>query len=246
MQDRRRHLFEGTAWSFELTLVGQLAVRQIPAVVAAVQQGAEQGMGRVRLRSRLRQVTASRGFSAAGPTECHLAVGKPVDDSPVLTWQSYRLDEVTLSYQQAARWAQIYNEPVRAFSLRYLGPVKIRERGQWVEVPHFRPVMRAVVRRLRILSEVHGAGEWSQAEFGPLLDLAETVRLEHHETHWTGHTRQSKRSGRHDVEGFIGQAWYAGEDVRPLLLALWLGQWLHIGKSYVSGNGRYVIEQIGQ
>ena len=58
LQDRRAHFGVGTAWGFELTLVGDLALRQIPAVVAAVQQGAERGMGRVRLRSRVRQVMA--------------------------------------------------------------------------------------------------------------------------------------------------------------------------------------------
>lgn len=36
-----------------LTLVGDLALRQIPVIVAAVQQGAEQGMGCTRLRSRV-------------------------------------------------------------------------------------------------------------------------------------------------------------------------------------------------
>jgi len=84
-----------------------------------------------------------------------------------------------------------------------------------------------------------GAGEWPQAEYGPLLDLAETVRLEHHETFWTGYSRKSQQAGQYEVEGFIGQAWYAGDDLRPLLPVLWLGQWLHIGKGYVIGNGRY-------
>ena len=150
-----------------------------------------------------------------------------------------------------ARGAELYGTttgdgPVRALSLRYLSPVKIKERGEWVDLPVFSAVMRAVVRRLRILSQVHGAGEWPHAEFGPLLDLAETVRLDHHETFWTGYARHSQRGGRHDMEGFVGQAWYAGDDLRPLLPALCLGQWLHIGKGYVVGNGRYTIESANQ
>jgi hypothetical protein len=77
-----------------------------------------------------------------------------------------------------------------------------------------------------------------------LLDLAETVHLEHKETFWTGYTRHSKQSGRQEVKGFVGQAWYSGQDLRPLLPILWLGPWLHIGKAYVLGNGRYAIEQV--
>lgn len=67
------------------------------------------------------------------------------------------------------------------------------------------------------------------------------MRLEHNETHVIGYERRSKASGRQEIEGFVGQAWYAGPDLRPLLPALWLGQWLHLGKNYVLGNGRYEI-----
>jgi hypothetical protein len=242
LQDRRTYLDAGAAWGFELTLVGELALRQIPAIVAAVQQGAEQGMGRIRLRSRVRQVVALPASPDA--TNRCLAAEQPQDGKMALTWQSYHLDDVILGYEQASAWAQAWNEPVRALSLRYLSPVKIKERGAWVEIPAFSAVMRAVVRRLRILSQVHGAGEWPQTEFGPLLDLAEEVCLEHRETFWTGYSRHSRRGGRHEIEGFVGQAWYAGDDLRPLLPALWLGQWLHIGKGYVVGNGRYTIESL--
>ena len=244
-QDRRGHLAAGDAWSFELTLVGELALRQIPAIVAAVQQGAEQGMGRIRLRSRVRQVVAVGAVPDSPQVERRLAVEQPQGDGMVLTWQSYRLDEVAFGYREVAGRAGSGSEPVRALSLRYLSPVKIKERGQWVEVPAFSAVMRALVRRLRILSQVHGAGEWPQPEFGPLLDLAEMVRLEHHETFWTGYDRWSRRGGQHEVEGFIGQAWYAGDDLRPLLPILWLGQWVHVGKGYVIGNGRYTVELAG-
>lgn len=240
LQDRRGHLEAGTAWGFEMTLIGELALRQIPAIVAAIQQGAEQGMGRIRLRSRLRQVV-----SCGTSPDCCLATEKPQDDGMALTWQGYHLDDIVFGYKQASDWAQAFSQPVRTLNLRYLSPVKIKERGQWVETPDFSAVMRAVVRRLRILSEVHGAGEWPQAEFGPLLDLAETVHLEHHETMWGGYTRRSKQSGEYDAEGFLGQAWYSGDDLRPLLPVLWLGQWLHIGKGYVMGNGRYSIELAG-
>jgi hypothetical protein len=242
-EDRRRVLVTGSQWSFELTLVGELALRQLPAVVAAVQQGAQEGMGRVRLRSRVLRVLALPG-SETVPNALCLAEQRPHGDGMVLTWEGFHLDEVKLTYQQAIQWAEAFGGPIRSLSLRYLSPVKIKERGEGVDVPYFSPIMKAIVRRLRILSVVHGAGEWPHSEWGPLLDLAETVHLEHKETFWTGYTRHSKQSGRQEVKGFVGQAWYSGQDLRPLLPILWLGQWLHIGKAYVLGNGRYVIEQV--
>lgn len=71
------------------------------------------------------------------------------------------------------------------------------------------------------------------------------MRLEHDETLWGGYTRRSQSSGEQEVEGFVGPAWYAAEaDLHPLLPFLWLGQWLHIGKEYVLGNGRYAIGRV--
>jgi hypothetical protein len=247
MQDRRRHLRAGEPWGFEMTLAGELALSQIPAIVAAVQQGAEQGMGRVRVQSRVCQVTVPAGSSASDRAAICLAREAPHGGETLLTWQDYRLDQIAFGYEQAARWveAQCDGTPVRGFSLRYLSPVQIRERKRAVETPHFRPVARALVRRLRLLSQVHGAGEWPQSAYGPLLDLAETVRLEHDECFWTGYARHSRRTGAQQIDGFVGQAWYTSHaDLRPLLAILWLGQWLHVGKAYVLGNGRYTIETL--
>ncbi len=242
MQDRRTHFTPDDAWSFEVTLIGELALRQIPAIIAAVQQGAESGMGRVRARSSVQRVVALV-WSAAGQWAEHtLTAAEKVDQGESLLWQSYRVEEITLNILQAVRWAEQWTVPVQTLRIDYLSPVKLKERGQWVEIPEFSAVARALTRRLRILSEVFGDREWPHTEYGPLLDLAEIVRLEHHETHWLDYTRHSKQSGTYLVEGFVGPAWYTAEDFRPLLPVLWLGQWLHIGKSYVIGNGRYRLQ----
>lgn len=240
-QDRRTHFAPGDAWSFELTLTGELALRQIPAIIAAVQQGAECGMGRVRARSSIQRVVALVWRTSGDFEEHPLAVLEKVNQVESLLWQSYRLEEITLTMLQAIQWAEQWPTPLQTLRIDYLSPVKLKERGEWVEIPEFSAVARALTRRLRILSEVYGGGEWSHAEYGPLLDLADAVRLEHHETHWLDYARHSQQSGTYVIEGFVGPAWYTVEDFRPLLPVLWLGQWLHIGKSYVIGSGRYQL-----
>ncbi|MEA3397649.1 MAG: CRISPR system precrRNA processing endoribonuclease RAMP protein Cas6 [Chloroflexota bacterium] len=240
LRDRRTHFAPGAHWGFELTLIGELALRQIPAIVAAVQQGAEQGLGRIRLRNRVLQVLALTPDldDAAAPR-----ILAARDGQPELTWRSYRLEEIMLDYAVLRdHWPPETNPT--SLVLRFLSPVKIKERGAWVEEPRFAALFKALVRRLRILSEVHGGGEWPHADYGPLLDIAEGLALTHHETHWTGYERRSRRSGRYNVEGFVGEAWYAGADLPRLLPVLWLGQWLHLGKGYVSGNGRYAVQLI--
>jgi hypothetical protein len=243
-QDRRARFEPGTLWAFELTLAGAHAVRQIPGIVAAIQQGAEQGMGRIRLRSKVRHVAAVIAKDDGEETVHPVAEEKDTPEGPVLAWANFALEALSFGYAAGAHWATRFGGPVRWLTIRYLSPIKLKEKGTWIETPVFDAVMRSVVRRLRLMSQVHGGGEWPQADYGPLLDLAETVQLEHDETLWTGYRRHSQRSGSQEVEGFVGQAWYSGEDLRPLLPALWLGQWLQIGKAYVLGNGRYVIESV--
>ena len=230
LNDRRTHLRAGDPWAFEIALIGDLALSQLPAIVEAMHRGAENGIGRMKLRARLRRV------SAITPDRTQTLVDETPDG---LAWQTYDPGAVAFGYLPPAR------EPVHSLGLRYLSPVKLKLRGEWVETPDFNPVMRAVVRRLRIVSAVHGGGEWPHEAWGPLLDLAETVRLDYDETHRTGYGRYSKRGGKHELGGFVGQAWYTSEeDLEPLMPALWLAQWLHIGKAHVFGNGRYMIEQV--
>ena len=80
--------------------------------------------------------------------------------------------------------------------------------------------LRALVRRLRILSVVHGAGEWPHAEWGPLLDLAERVVRDGGPGHdrfaisdW-GENRVVIADAKGKVLGAIGSAW-PGDD-RPV------------------------------
>jgi hypothetical protein len=260
LRDRRTHLRAGDRFGFELVLVGDLALSQLPAVVAAVQQGAEAGMGRQRMRARLRAVyaqtlaappqtqqDAQSGDTAdqGGWVRLPLAVEKDVDGEAVLTWQSYRLTDIVLTYATAQAWAEAHSTRTATLRMDYCSPMKIKERGSWVREPTFSAVARAVVRRLRLLSVAHGGGVWPHDVWGPLLDLAETVQLDHHETQWTAYTRRSKQSGQYEIEGFLGPAWYSSrEDLRPLLPVLWLGQWLHLGKGYVLGNGRYRVQPL--
>ena len=232
-QNRRRQVEPGDPFSFELTLIGDTAAHQHLAFVAAVLAGAEAGMGRQRLKARLRGVEALIG-----------SAGRAVPLFEDGVWQGDAGADLEVGFPDGQSWADGVG-PVTRLQLSFLSPVNIKMRGKQVRRPEFPALARAMVRRLRILSEVHGVGEWPRDEYGPLLDLADGVRLEHHETSWISRARYSQRGGRMPWQGFVGQAWYASDaDLAPLLPVLWLGQWLHIGKAYVLGSGRYTIEAL--
>lgn len=239
-RDRRREVNAGDVLHFELTLIGEAAICQLPAFIAAVMVAGEQGIGRQRLRATLDQVDG--------------LVGPDGQAHPLLidsVWQGDTVEDMLTGYSDGQAWAEHHvsqfaqGSPVTHLQVHFLSPVKVKKQSQVSEQPDFQALARGVVRRLRILSEVHGAGEWPQSEYGPLLDLADEVQLEHHETMWAGTTRHSRRGGRMPLEGFVGQAWYASDaDMRPLLPVLWLGQWVHVGKGVVWGFGRYEVKGV--
>ncbi|MBN1935623.1 MAG: CRISPR system precrRNA processing endoribonuclease RAMP protein Cas6 [Anaerolineae bacterium] len=242
-QDRRTQVLPGDRFSFELTLIGETAIRQLPAFLAAFMICGERGIGRERLRGQLERVEALSGPD--GQVRELLVDG---------AWQGGPVEEMAIGYADGLHWAIPPIFPpasgrdrggVTRFCLRFLSPVEVKVKGQVARTPEFPALARAAVRRLRILSEVHGVGEWSHAGYGPLLDLADGVRLEHHETTWLCLPRHSQRGGWMATEGFVGQAWYVAEgDVRPLLAALWLGQWLGVGKGATWGGGRYEVQVV--
>ena len=68
---------------------------------------------------------------------------------------------------------------------------------------------------------------------------AEAVRTVNSKIRWEDRDRRSLRTGQaHDMGGFVGEVTYEGalEDFLPLLI---LGQYTHIGKYSVWGNGQY-------
>lgn len=230
-QDRRRHFQPGDQLQFTLTLIGELAIQQQLDFIAAILTAGEQGLGWEQLKAQLTGVQALT--APAGRPEPLMVKG---------IWQGKSLDNLSLHYADGSTWAGLFAAPVTRLHLRYVNPLKIKTGGETLRQPEFVAVMRAVIRRLRILSQVHGAGEWPHETWGPLLDLAEQVRLEHHETAWIATERHSQQ-GEMPLDGLVGEAWYAAPvDLRPLLPALWMGQWVHIGKAAVWGNGRYVLE----
>ena len=232
--DRRQQVAARDPFSFELTLIGDAAIGQFPAFIAAFLVAAEQGIGQPRLRGRVQRVDVLAGTqSTAQP----LLLGH--------AWQGDPADEIFLRYVDAQAWstavAPATEQAITRLRLRFLSPLNVEMRGETVRQPYFAAVARALVRRLRILSQAHGAGEWPQVEYGPLLDLADTVRLDHYDTAWVATSRHSQR-GEMPLEGLAGQAWYSADaDLRPLLPILWLGQWVHVGKAAVWGLGRYEV-----
>jgi hypothetical protein len=234
--DRRTRALVDDTLDFELVLLGQTAIRQLTAFVAAVLVAAERGIGRENVKAQLARVDVLDGpFGLAYPVWVNGA------------WQDDEAENKALSYVDGQLWAeQVISSqvsPMTRLHLRFLSPVRTEARGKMASEPHFQLLVRSLVRRLRTLSQVHGAGDWPPSVYEPLLALAGNVRLERHDTTWIPLIQNSSRQRRMPLDGFVGQAWYVSPaDLKPLLPFMWLGQWVHIGRTTMWGNGRYELE----
>jgi len=75
------------------------------------------------------------------------------------------------------------------------------------------------------------------------VGLARAVRLVEDGTRWVELESYSTRQRRATpISGFVGRAVYEG-DLGPFLPWLVWGQFVHVGKDAVKGNGWYVVRE---
>lgn len=113
--------------------------------------------------------------------------------------------------------------------------------------PPFNLFMTRLLGRTNALATLYGGGiviTPEQKQY--LLDLAETVQIEHTTLQWHDWKRHSQRSGSAmPFGGLLGETVYRGE-LAPFMPWLSLGQWIGVGGKTSFGLGLYRLEIIKQ
>jgi hypothetical protein len=124
--------------------------------------------------------------------------------------------------------------------LRFLTPTLLRADGVLSRRPSFGPLAKRLRDRINALSYFYcGAG--LDIDFRGFGDAAEKVRTASDSTGWVESSRYSRRREvSQDLSGFVGEATFEG-DLGMFLPYLKLGEYLHVGKNAVFGNGWYEI-----
>ncbi len=236
--DQRTQIAENQVFYFELALIGEIAIRQVPAFVAAMMVAGEQGIGRGQrqFKARLAQVTV---LNSASESACALMTDG--------LWREGLIENLSLGYSNGEEWSAskfpLADGPATQLHIWFRSPTRLEAQGKVVSEPRFSTLWQAVVRRLRVLSQLYGAGDLPLSEYQPLLTIANQVQLDRHETTWIGSAQQHSPDTAEAENGFMGHAWYSAPlDLRPLLPILWLGQWVHVGTGAAYGSGRYQVE----
>lgn len=132
--------------------------------------------------------------------------------------------------------------PEGKIRIHFLTPVLLKREGKW-KPPSFGTLMRRIRDRLQALSYFYCGGllDIDFRSFGEKADQVQTVS---EQLRWIEESRYSKhRHIIHDLKGWVGSIICEGqfEEFWPFL---WMGQYLHVGKAAVFGQGWYKIDPL--
>ncbi|MGH7117929.1 MAG: CRISPR system precrRNA processing endoribonuclease RAMP protein Cas6 [Acetobacteraceae bacterium] len=133
--------------------------------------------------------------------------------------------------------------PAAPVLLRFATPLRLRVKNDLVTPAGFRPshLLGAAVRRASLLALFFGNGA-PNLDFRALQAAARNLEWAESSFHWVETTRRSARQQAiMQMGGILGYAVLDLGGAPELWPFLWLGQWLHVGKSSTMGFGRYRI-----
>ncbi|HEU4684997.1 MAG TPA: CRISPR system precrRNA processing endoribonuclease RAMP protein Cas6 [Nitrospira sp.] len=215
----------GDSLHFDLILIGK-ALEYFPYFLVTFRELGNQGIGLGRGRYRIARVSQLNedGNDAA---EVYSGRDNVVRPSPL-----------RITYKDCCRLASA--TPTRRVTIRFLTPTLLKADGAIVRRPEFHHLVKRLRDRLNALAHFY-CGDTLDVDFKTFGERAEAVRTVNCHVRWEDRDRRSWKTGlSHDMGGFVGEATYEG-DIRDFLPLLILGQYTHVGKYAVWGNGRYEI-----
>lgn len=111
-----------------------------------------------------------------------------------------------------------------------------------VQKPAFSHIAKRLRDRINGLSYFY-CGQGLEIDFKAFGEEAEKIKTVKDSTQWVDSSRYSwRRDVSHDLSGFVGEVTFEGR-LEPFLPYLKLGEYLHVGKNAVFGNGWFRIEE---
>ncbi len=219
---------QGETLEFGLVLVGRALDHLAYFVYAFIALG-EKGLGRDRGKFALEQIIAE---SADGPVTIYQGARRLLSHTPAFPTREVmqgRCDELA---------------EIDGLSLNFLTPTRIRSDERLVEQPEFHHLIRALLRRISMLSYFH-CKKKLDLNFRGILEAAQAIKRVSSELRWFDWDRYSNRQRqRMSLGGFIGSVSYSGNFGELLPFMVW-GEVLHVGKAASFGLGRFRMQASG-
>lgn len=214
--DGRTYLIKEDTLDFNLILIGK-ALNYLPYFIYAFEKLAEQGLGRPRAK-----------FKLQGVYQNNRLIYNPEKSAIVqdITPETLNLNPT--------------DEKAKEIKIKFLTPTRIIYQGKICRRPQFHILIRALLRRIWLLSYFHD--QPVELDHKALITRAEKVSLKDAVLageEWSHFSRRQERLI--EREGVTGWAIYQGE-ITPFLSYLYAGEALHIGKGTTFGMGKIKLE----
>jgi hypothetical protein len=237
----RFHYRPEESFAFGLTLYAR-ALQLFPYVVLTVKTFEHAGLGRrmERERGRWRRGTLQvREIWAENPLTG--------DRQPVLEAgeDTVQVPDVPVTHHQIMDRARELERPIRerGLTISFLTPTRLVEGGQLVKPDAFRfkPLLQRLLDRLEALSRDFSDTKLS-LDFSSLVAASEQVRVRDNRLWWEElRSYSTRRRTDSPTSGLLGTVVLEADDWSPFLPWLVWGQFTHVGKDTVKGNGAYRI-----
>ena len=219
-------------FSFRMILVGEL-VEWLPYIIVPFTELGRQGIGRTKTPFILERLISCGAQREETGQEVYSSKDNLV-----------RPDKIaTLGFEAFTGEDKIAANTV---TLNFLTPTLLRfnprgDKGssQPVLVPEFHVLIKRLRDRANRLTTTYCSTEL-HVDYKMLGRRAETVKLASFQGSWEKRRRKTRSGEAQDMGGFVGTVTYEG-NLQEFLPLLRLGEYLHVGKNAVFGNGWYRI-----
>lgn len=234
--DTEHTLYErGEELRFGITLYGN-AIALFPYVVMGLAEMEREGLGRRDRANEFRRgQLALRQVESVHPLRATRTRLSSVDVATVAPPEDATTHAQVLAHAMGATPGRI--------TLKLMTPTRLTHRGCLVDPGELTlaVLIGRLLERLESLWNSFGPGPL-RLDYAGLVALAAEARPIANETRWLDLRSYSTRLGRATpIGGLIGQATWEMDDWGPLLPWLLWGQWTHVGKNAVKGDGWYAL-----
>ena len=235
------HYEPGERFEFGLTLYAQ-ALQLFPYVVLAVRRLEQGGIGR---RTEQADGRWRRGTFVVQEVWAENPLTGERQPVMVAGDDLVQVPNIPITHQQVCEWAnaRITNYELR-ITLRFLTPTRIIERGHLLKPDRFRfqPFFQRLMERLEALSQHFSDTPLRFEDPKGLIEAAGRVRVADNRLVWEELRSYSTRQRRSTpTGGLLGSVALEADDWAPFWPWLVWGQFVHVGKDAVKGNGWYRI-----
>jgi len=230
----------GETLEFGLTLYAR-ALQLFPYVVLAVNEFERGGIGRRTLQP--------DGNWRRGRLAVHeIWAENPLtgERQPVLRSgdRMVQVPDIPITHQQITSHVSRLTPHVSRLTLHFLTPTRLVEHGHLLkpETFHFRPFFQRLVERLELLSRQFCDTPLRYEQTRPLIGAAGRVQVVENGLRWEEvRSYSTRRRAESPISGLLGPVALEAADWSPFLPWLAWGQFTHVGKDAVKGNGWYWV-----